>query len=129
MIGPRLRAGAVLLVVFAAGALSGTVFERHHIGRVAASVSLLGENQVAMDELRDYLDLDDEQVAKIHAVIAENQHTVQLMWEQFRPEVQDAMRGVHNQIAALLRPDQAERFHAWLLRHASESDSLEFHDR
>jgi len=90
MIGPRVRAGAVLLCVFAAGALAGTAVERHQLGRVAASVSLLGEGEVAITELRAFLDLDDEQVAQIHAILADNQHTVQLMWEQFRPEVQAA---------------------------------------
>ena len=129
MIGPRVRAGAVLLCVFAAGALAGTAFERHHIGRTAASISVMGESGVAIAELTDYLDLDEEQVAQIHAVIAANQNTVELMWEQFRPGVQDAMRDVHLEIAALLRPDQAERFHRWLLRHASEPDSLRLHDR
>jgi len=129
MTGPRLRAGAVLLFVFAAGALAGTAFERHHLGRVAASVSLLGENEVAIAEMREFLDLDDEQVAQIHAVLAQNQHTVQLMWEQFRPEVQAAMREVHLEIAALLRPDQAERFHRWILRHGPEQDSPGLHDR
>lgn len=129
MIGPRLRAAAVLLCVFAAGALAGTGFERHHLGRVAASVSLLGENEVAITELREFLDLDDEQVAQIHAVMAKNQHAVQLMWEQFRPEVQAAMREVHTEIAALLRPDQAARFHSWILQHGSEPDSPGLHDR
>ena len=129
MIGPRVRAGAVLLAVFAAGSLAGTAFERHHIGRTAASVSIMGESGVAIAELTDFLELDEEQVAQIHAVIAANQRTVELMWEQFRPGVQDAMRDVHMEIAALLRPDQAERFHRWLLRHASESDSLGLHDQ
>jgi hypothetical protein len=129
MIGPRLRAAAVLLVVFAVGSFAGTAFERHHIVRVAESVSLLGENEVAMTELSEFLDLDDEQVAQVHAVLAENQHVVQLMWEEFRPEVQAAMREVHMDIAAVLRPDQAERFHAWILRHGSGPDSLGLHDR
>ena len=129
MIGARVRAGAVLLCVFAAGALTGTAFERHHLGRVVASISLLGENEVAITELRQFLDLDDEQVAKINAVMAENQHVVQLMWEEFRPEVQAAMREVHMEIAALLRPEQAERFHSWILRHGSEPNSLGLHDR
>jgi len=129
MIGPRVRAGAVLLCVFAAGALAGTAVERHQLGRVAASVSLLGEGEVAITELRAFLDLDDEQVAQIHAILADNQHTVQLMWEQFRPEVQAAMREVHMEIAALLRPDQAERFHNWILRHGPERDSLGLHQQ
>jgi len=123
MIGPRIRAGAVLLCVFAAGALAGTAFERHYRGRVSASISLLGEHEVALTELREFLDLDDAQVAQIEAVLAENQSTVQLMWEQFRPEVQTAMREVHMGIAELLRPDQAARFHDWIMRHGAGPES------
>lgn len=129
MIGPRVRAGAVLLCVFAAGALAGTGFERHNLGRVAASVSLLGENEVAISELQDFLGLDDEQAAQVQAILAENQHVVQLMWEEFRPEVQAAMRQVHMEIAALLRPEQAARFHDWIMVHGSRPDSPGLHDR
>lgn len=129
MIGPRVRAGVVLLGVFTAGALAGTGFERHHLGRMAASMSLLGEQEVAITELRKFLDLDDEQVAQIAAILAANQETVQLMWEEFRPAVQTAMRKVHTQIADLLRPDQVSRFHAWIMRHGTGPESQGLHDR
>ena len=46
------------------------------------------------------------------------------MWAQLRPEVKDAMRQVHEEIAALLRPDQRRRFQDWILRHLDEDRGL-----
>ena len=119
MTGRGLRAGAVLLFVFAAGALVGTGLERHHVFIGPAEVSLLEENEIAVAELSAFLDLDEEQAAQINAILLDRQQLVEQMWAQFRPEVQDAMRQVHTDIAELLRPDQVERFHAWLGRHAA----------
>ena len=45
---------------------------------------------------------------------------VQLKWEQLRPEVQDAMRQVHIDIAELLHSDQRKRFHDWLTRRREQ---------
>jgi hypothetical protein len=121
MTGARLRAGAVLLFVFAAGLLIGVGYERHHIRRIPATMSLTDDRVAALAELQDFLELDDEQVRQLHTILAARQETVEKMWEQFRPEVQAAMREVHEEVAALLRPDQVERFHAWLGRHMPAS--------
>ncbi len=114
MIGPRFRAGLVLLFVFAAGVLAGMFFERHHALSLHASMSPADLHAAAMVDMREALDLDDRQVEQIHAIMSERQQLVEHLWEQLRPEVQSAMREVHAEIADLLRPDQRERFHSWL---------------
>jgi hypothetical protein len=121
MMGPRVRAGVVLLFVFALGVLIGTAFERHRSAPPLATMSAAEEHEAAMVELREVVGLDDEQVAQVHAILAERQQIVQQTWEQFRPEVQAAMRQVHIEIAKLLRPDQRERFHDWLTRRREQS--------
>lgn len=116
MMGPRVRAGAVLLFVFAAGVFSGLFFERHHWAPTSAAMSTAAEHEAAIAELKEVVGLDDEQVEQVHAILAERQQIVQHMWEQLRPEVQSAMRRVHTEIAELLRPDQRPAFHDWLTR-------------
>ncbi len=117
------RAGAVLLFVFAAGVLTGIIFEHKHSFHRSPPMSAEEEHEAAMAELREVLELDDHQVAQIHAILAERRQHVQLMWEQLRPEVQNAMRHVHKEIAELLRPDQRKRFHDWLIKRQAEHGS------
>ncbi len=120
MMGPRVRAGAVLLFIFALGALAGVAYERHLAARPRATMSAADEHEAAIAELQELLELDEDQVAQIHRILAERQQMVQLKWEQLRPEVQDAMRQVHIDIAELLHPDQRGRFHDWLIRRREQ---------
>jgi Spy/CpxP family protein refolding chaperone len=116
--GPATRASIVLVAVFGLGAVAGYALH-DHLGasappHLAAAPSGAEVHEAAMSELREVLDLDDAQVAQIHALMAERQETVQRIWEQLRPEVQQAMTEVHEDIARLLRPEQRQRFHQWL---------------
>lgn len=124
MIGTRTRAWAVLLFVFAAGALSGVAFERHHSVPVVGALVSSKEHAAALAELRDAVRLDDQQMTQVHAILAENQKVVQHMWEQLRPEVQVAMQHVHAQIAALLHPEQQQRFHDWINARREAAEEL-----
>lgn len=80
-------------------------------------------HEAVMAELREELELDDEQVEQIHAITVKHQEVVQETWEELRPEVQSAMRQVHVEIAELLRPDQRVRFHEWLMRRREHVES------
>ena len=108
------RAGAVLLVVFAAGVLAGVVLQRHHSVPPVAAMSAAEEHEAAMAEMTEALALDQDQVAQIHAIMVQHQNVVQLKWEELRPEVQAAMGQVHAAIADILHDDQISRFHRWL---------------
>ena len=124
MIGPRMRAGAVVLFVFAAGALTGVAVERHHLWPGTAptsSGSSASAHTEALANLREAVGLSDEQVAQVHALMANQQQVVQLSWEELRPEVQAAMRHVHAEIAKLLRPDQLSRYHDWIVERRQQS--------
>jgi len=118
--GPKTVAAVVLVSVFALGAVAGIAVHGHlgaplHGAPHETPTSAAELHEAAMRELRVQLELTDEQIAAINAIVARRQETVQRTWEQLRPEVQEAMRDVHEEIAALLNPDQAARFHEWLL--------------
>ena len=111
---PGIRATAVLASVFALGVIAGMAIETHWAPHSPYGVSATAEHEAAMAELRELLELDDQQVAEIEGVIAQHQRTVELHWEQLRPEVQSAMRNVHQEISELLTDEQRRRFHRWL---------------
>ena len=74
MIGPRTRAGMVLLFTLAVGVVAGITLERHHLG-LPEAFSEADEHAAAMAELREIVGLDDRQLEQVHAdlhkVIAE----------------------------------------------------------
>jgi len=114
MTGPRIRAAVVLLSVFAVGVLGGIALERFHAVSRVVTMTPEQEHLEAMSELRKELGLDDTQAAAIHEILTEHQDIVQHTWEELRPDVQEAMLKVHEDIAALLNPEQREHFHDWL---------------
>jgi Spy/CpxP family protein refolding chaperone len=123
MTGQRILAGVVLLSVFSLGAFVGIFVDRHNSLRDPAGVSPEEVHEAAMVELREELGLDEEQIQQIHAIMADRQELVQRIWEQLRPELQAAMTDVHAEIAALLRPEQRQRFHDWLQRRRQEAEN------
>ena len=124
MIGPRLRAGAVVLFVFAAGVLAGIAFERHYWVSAPQVVSPEDHHEAAMAELRDVLDLTDEQANQIEAIVEERAKFVQDKWEQLRPELQNEMQRVHVEIAELLTPEQIALYHEWLTRQPANHGTI-----
>ncbi|NKB87263.1 MAG: hypothetical protein GKS06_03460 [Acidobacteria bacterium] len=118
MTGLGVRAAGALLCVFVLGVVTGLAIERHLVARPTVTlIAGAGEHDRRMGELRDALDLDEAQVDEINALVATHQTAVQVLWEQLRPEVQAAMQDVHLEISELLRPEQRERFHDWLMSH------------
>jgi hypothetical protein len=110
-----------LLFVFTFGALSGVFYERHLAGPRSAELTAAELHEAAMAELQEVLGLDEQQIAQIHAILADRQQLVQQVWEQVRPQVQEAMLEIHVEIAELLRPEQRALYHDWLNRQRDES--------
>lgn len=114
------KAGGVLLAVFAVGVMAGVAWERHHGRGWSAGFgsgvheAALHAHRAALAELDDAVDLDEEQIDQIHRLMARRQEVVNEVWLRLRPEVESAMSEVHSEIAALLRPEQRERYHRWL---------------
>ncbi len=123
MIGQRLIAGVVLASVFSLGALAGIFYDRHISGPRPTELSGAEMHEAAMAELQEALGLDEGQIEQIHAVLAGRQQLVEQAWEQVRPEVLNAMREIHVEIAALLRPEQRVRYHEWLNQQHADSQA------
>jgi len=117
-LAPRIGAAVVIVAVFVAGVFTGLTLERWHGGGHSGSTdTATGDHVAALEQMRDALELSDEQMEGIHAILAEHQDVVHRMWEQFRPSVQSTMREVHEEIQELLTPQQRARFHEWLTEH------------
>jgi hypothetical protein len=111
----RIRACLALAVVFAAGLAAGVFLERQRSPAAARVLhAAVAEHEARLEELREVVGLDDDQIEQVEGILARNQRIVQLHWEQLRPEVQDAMLRVHQEIAGILRPEQRQRYHEWL---------------
>ena len=124
---PKAMAALVLLSVFTLGAVAG-IFVHGHLGAPLhglrpAETSTTQLHEEAMEELRATLQLSDEQVTAIESIMAHRQEIVQTMWERLRPEVQEAMQEVHEEIAALLTTEQRQRFHEWLLQQRQRHET------
>ena len=121
--GQKIVAGLVLASVFSVGAVSGIFLDRHHSRPVPTDVSGAQMHDAAMAELQDVVGLDEAQLEQIHAIIAGRQELVQQVWEQVRPEVQAAMSEIHAEIGEVLRPEQRQLYHEWLLGQQSDSQN------
>ena len=121
MSSQSLRAAVVLLFVFTLGGLTGVFIDRHRMAPAPVELSAEAVHNEAMSELRAVLNLDDDQMAQIHAVLTRHQEDVQRAWEALRPEVSSAMQNVHVEIADLLRPAQRGLYHEWLAQRQQES--------
>ena len=123
MMKQRVVAGVVLLFVFALGGLTGVFLERHHSVAPSAELSPQELHEAAMAEIEEFLELDEQQMEHVHAILANRQDLVQRAWEHIRPEVQSAMLEVHEEIAEILRPEQRARYHEWLSRQHDHQDN------
>jgi hypothetical protein len=124
----RIRALLALAVVFAAGLLAGVFLERQRSPPPRVLHAAAAEHEARLEELRQVVGLDDDQLEQVEGILARNQRIVQLHWEQLRPEVQDAMLRVHQEIAGILRPEQRQRYHEWLELQRERGERPPGHD-
>ena len=119
--GQRTRAATVLGCVFLVGALAGIAFDRHHFG-TGATRGADDEHNKAMRQLRNVVGLDDDQIEEVHHILGRHRETVHEAWMKLRPDLSEAMREVHTEIADLLRPEQRARFHEWLSERTARGE-------
>ncbi len=122
----RLRALLGAFSIFAAGLASGVAIGKLHSPQPVLGDSAADHHQLLMSELDRAIDLDEQQLEQLNKVLGRHQDFVQKAWEQLRPEVEIAMEKVHREIAELLRTDQRERYHEWLLERHHDGDGETF---
>jgi hypothetical protein len=62
------------------------------------------------DRVRNKLDLTEDQAAKVKAILTERQKKIQALRRQVQPEVQKELEKAKEDVAAVLKPDQAEKW-------------------
>lgn len=109
-----LRGTLVLAVTLAAGVIIGVQYQRSrppaHDGSGPAAHYL--QRHFARE-----LDLDSAQQQAVAAIIARRQEAVDSAWHRLEPHVRATMDSAHREIRALLRPDQAEKYHRMVAQH------------
>jgi hypothetical protein len=68
----------------------------------------------AAARLRHLLDLSDQQTAQVESILRERQKAIQKIHQRVRPEFEAQLAGIEKDIAAVLKPDQAKEWRAWM---------------
>ncbi len=122
--------GALILVCGIAIGTGGTVIVMKHI---IISACRHPENvpQRITDRMRGKLGLTDDQAAKVKTILTERQKKIQALLRQIQPEVDKQFQNAKEEVAAVLKPDQAKKWRARFDRlriwfpaaHANRGDS------
>jgi hypothetical protein len=62
------------------------------------------------DRMRGKLDLTEDQAAKVKAILTESQKKIQDLLRQIQPEVDKEFEKAKEDVAAILKPDQAKKW-------------------
>ncbi len=62
------------------------------------------------DRVRSRLDLSEDQVVKVKAILTERQKEIQALRRQIQPQVENELQKAKEDVAAILRPDQAAKW-------------------
>ena len=106
-----LKGTLLLAVTFAGGVASGVYYERGHApsGHAAGT-----DGHAAMHRLVGDLDLDTAQQQAVAEIFARHQKDVDAAWHAMQPNVRATLDSTHQEILAVLRPEQAEKFRAMM---------------
>lgn len=102
-----LRGTLLLVLVFAAGAGTGIVYERRGDSRHHAIPS---EAHDVLHGLRTELALTTAQQDAINRILARHQRDVDATWHTMQPRVHDALDAALEDIVGVLTPEQAAQF-------------------
>jgi hypothetical protein len=101
------RGTLLLAATFAGGVAAGVGYERRHL---PAHEAVGSDAHEAMHRLVRDLDLDSAQQQAISEVIARHQKDVDATWHAMQPHVRATLESTHEEIAGILRPEQAVKF-------------------
>ncbi len=111
--------GALSLLVI--GAVLGFAFDRHVLlpREHGAPLTMHGSAPAAMHEalmesVEERLDLTAEQRRQIDAIIAARHDVLRQTWEVLHTQLGAAVDSVHQEVEAVLTPEQRAEFREWL---------------
>ena len=122
--------GILILVCGIAIGTGGTVVVMKHIILNAIQHPEKVPQRIT-DRMRGKLGLTDDQAAKVKAILTERHKKIHALLRQVRPEVDKEFEKAKEEVAAILKPDQAkkwrerfDRLRIWFpAPHANRSDS------
>lgn len=113
--------GALSLV--ALGAALGITIDRLFLAPTAPAHDVFELHARALEQFRTHLDLDDEQVAAIDSIFRHRQAAVENTWEVLHDHLHSAVDSVHQDVMAILRPDQRAALQRWMRRSGVDHDA------
>ncbi len=102
-----------IVLIFALGAACGaTGMHMYHRARMEAFIKGGAESreEVIVSRLTHRLGLDSRQQEQVRTIISENHRAMRQVRQQYHPQIQAILDQGQQRIAALLRPDQQEKF-------------------
>lgn len=115
----RLRGviGALSLIVL--GWILGMATDRVVLAREPAADPTAAHGD-AIASFREELGLTPDETARLHEVLIRHQREVDATWSRLRAHLLEQIELAHDDIRALLTPEQRERFERWLERYIRE---------
>jgi hypothetical protein len=101
--------GLLILICGIAIGTGGTVVVMKHIILNAIQHSERVPQRIT-DRMRGKLGLTEDQAAKVKAILTERQKKIQALLRQVRPEVDKEFEKAKEDVAAILKPDQAKKW-------------------
>lgn len=110
----RARAALAALSLLVLGAVIGIAVDRHlHAGNGHSSAAAV-VHDMTMSSLDEHLDLTDEQRRRIDDIVAARRHTLHNAWQLVHEQLGAAADTLHQEIEAILTPEQRTGFREWL---------------
>jgi hypothetical protein len=97
---------ALLVITFATGVAVGMMHER----RQEPPASVAADAHAVRHRLAQELNLDPAQLQAISEILARRQADVDATWDAIRPHMRAALDSTSQEIIAVLRPDQADKY-------------------
>jgi Spy/CpxP family protein refolding chaperone len=113
---PPSRARAVLaaLSLLVLGAVIGIMLDRHLHPASSHASPAAALHDMTMASLDEYVDLTTDQRRQIDSIIAARHSSLRNAWQMVHTQLGAAADSVHQDIEAILTPEQRTAFRAWL---------------
>lgn len=127
----KLKAGVILVIIFAIGALAGTAGNRlmrdHHPRRTQSNDPFRKDPEIVTrieQRLVDHYDLTEEQALAVRQILIDSQKKYDDFFHKTRPTFERIRREQRDSIRALMSPDQLEKFDKWMEEHRKRGPRL-----
>lgn len=106
----------LLAIAFAAGIAVGVTYERR---QGAARAPVATDVHSTVRHLSSELDLDQNQQRAIVDILNRHQPEVDAAWHAMQPHMRAMLNSTSDEIIAVLRPDQADKYRKMIATHSS----------